>query len=224
MWYYILFLISFLSFNYNVLSIWFSFFLNLSCYLVPFLWENNFFFSFDSFSFFFLESDLSIHYFYYENINSISFSLSPYLYSFSTTVPFSSFSSNLSSDSLHIGTYYLLWLEASVSRKHLIDFYSLQKQQILISGETSLSFYRVYNKSMQDILFYSVYVINPPSLSLFLVKVQCFCFEEILIGKQELIDLPILIYLDTTVLLENNEKWLHIIYLEYVALIRTYYT
>jgi hypothetical protein len=222
MWYYILFLLSFLFFNYNVLSIWFSFFLNLSCYLVPFLWENNFFFSFDFSTCVFLKNNLSVHYFYYENIETIS--IFSYFNSFSDSISTTMFTSNTYVNISNIGTYYLLWLEASVSRKHLIDFYSLQKQQILISGETSLSFYRIYNKSMKDILFYSVYVINPPSLSLFLVKVQCFCFEEILIGKQELIDLPILIYLDTTVLLESSDKWLHVIYLEYVALIRTYYT
>jgi|GEM_PF-5770210 len=217
MWYYIFFVCCFLGLNYNILSIWFSFFLNLSCYLVPFLWENNFFFCILNPSVFLFSSPLSYCFCLSENIFPFFLNLSD---SFFYSPDFFYTSSSLNSSACN---YYLLCLESSISRKHLIDFYSLQKQQILVSGETSLSFYRVYNKSLNDILFYSIYVINPPSFSLFLVKVQCFCFEEILIGKKELIDLPILIYLDTTVLSETVEKWIPIIYLEYVSLIRQLY-
>lgn len=228
MYYVILFVISFISFNYNILSIWFSFFLSLSCYLSPFLWENQFFFSDSSLSlinnfFISLNKDSNL-YNYIENfyyVNSIS---NLYLYnndflSFNQSITDFSLSINLNKFDTN-NNFYLLWLEATCSRNNLIDFYCLQQQQILLAGETSLSFYRIYNKSLKDILFYSVYLINPPNLSLYLVKVQCFCFEEILIGSDELINLPILIYLDNVILLENKLNWINLIYLEYIALIK----
>jgi hypothetical protein len=221
MYFIFLFIFSFLFFNYNVLSIWFSFFLSLSCYLSPFLWENQFFFSNINNFFLYWEDSLDKNYF----LENIYFLENTGMYDFinntSNNIDTDFYLQNISFNSeLNTNSFYLLWLEASCSRSNLIDFYCLQQQQILLAGETSLSFYRIYNKSLHEILFYSIYLINPPNLSLYLVKVQCFCFEEILIGSHELINLPILIYLDNIILLENKLNWLNLIYLEYIALIK----
>jgi cytochrome c oxidase assembly protein subunit 11 len=224
MYFIFFFIISFLFFNYNILSIWFSFFLSLSCYLSPFFWENQFFFS-NANNFLLYWSDFllveknnffleNIYYFEYTEMSNLLSNTKHSKYT-DLLIENISFSSDLTTNS-----FYLLWLEASCSRSYLIDFYCLQQQQILLAGETSLSFYRIYNKSLQEILFYSIYLINPPNLSLYLVKVQCFCFEEILIGSHELINLPILIYLDNIILLENKLNWLNLIYLEYIALVK----
>lgn len=228
MYFIILFVLSFIFFNYNILSIWFSFFLSLSCYLSPFLWENQFFFnSVDNYFFFWTDLffySLAKNNYLIENIHFFNKTNINYFYFLNKNI-----SSNflvdqenytLLKNNQSTNAFYLLWLEATCSRNYLIDFYCLQQQQILLAGETSLSFYRIYNKSLHDVLFYSVYLINPPNLSLYLVKVQCFCFEEILIGTNELINLPILIYLDNIILLENKLNWLNLIYLEYIALIK----
>lgn len=218
MFYLILFILSFIIFNYNLLSIWFSFFLELSCYISPFFWENQFFFLDYNLNntyinllnlndrlleniYFLLSNDLSLGE-WYENKNIFCME------------------DNLSFSIKKDTNYYLIWLEATSSRSKLVDFYCLQRQQVLLAGETSLSFYRILNKSGEDILFYSIYIINPPNLILYLIKVQCFCFEEILIHNQELINLPILVYLDHSILLENKSSWINIIYLEYIALIK----
>jgi cytochrome c oxidase assembly protein Cox11 len=210
----------FIIFNYNILSIWFSFFLDLSCYLSPFFWDSEFFFFLYENKFTFLFNFYNNNYFenfyvpLYKNLfffpkqnNQIDY----FIYYFDM---------NINHFNNQLIKHYLLLLEATVSRINLVDFFCLQDKQIILAGETSLSFYRIYNKSFKDILFYSVYVINPSVLSLYLIKVQCFCFEEILVNSGELINLPILLYLDHTILLENNLNWINIIFLEYIALIK----
>lgn len=221
MYYLIIFIISFILFNYNILSIWFSFFLELSCYISPFFWENQFFYCNKKIDFI------------YENVNCFNSIVLlenlPYFFYNKDYLYYLTFHTNkldleknfhFLEDSKDYDNYYLMWLEATSTRSNLIDFYCLQTQQILLAGETSLSFYRILNKTNENILFYSVYIINPPNLTLFLVKVQCFCFEEILINAGELINLPILVYLDHSILLENKSNWINIIYLEYIALIK----
>jgi len=224
MYFIFFFIMSFLFFNYNILSIWFSFFLSLSCYLSPFLWENQFFFSNVNNFFLYWGDNLSVNgkNYFIENIYFLEGTVVNNLISNINNNIYTNFylENILFYNKPNTNSFYLLWLEASCSRSNLINFYCLQQQQILLAGETSLSFYRIYNKSLHEILFYSIYLINPPNLSLYLVKVQCFCFEEILIGSHELINLPILIYLDNIILLENKLNWLNLIYLEYIALIK----
>jgi cytochrome c oxidase assembly protein subunit 11 len=43
---------------------------------------------------------------------------------------------------------------------------------------------------------YAVYTVDPPDMGLYFNKVQCFCFEEQLLAPGEIIDLPVLFYLD----------------------------
>lgn len=215
----------FIIFNYNILSIWFSFFLDLSCYLSPFFWDSEFFFFLYENKFLFLFNFYDNNYFnnYVENFyfildnNLLFFEKKNNKYDY---IVYYSDMNNINNLNDQIIKYYLLLLEATTSRINLVDFFCLQDKQIILAGETSLSFYRIYNKSLKDILFYSIYVINPSILSLYLIKVQCFCFEEILINSGELINLPILLYLDNTILLENKLNWINIIFLEYIALIK----
>ena len=219
---------NFIATCYNSLSIWFQFFLSLSCYLSPFLWENQFFFFNEGEP---LMSPLSSftgnqevlsssnYFFYVTSKGNLQENKSLLVRENNDLV-------NKFKNDLFVGNqvdkerFYLLLLEATTSRTNLVDFYCLNDRQIILAGETSLSFYRIYNKSENDILFYSVYIINPTILSMYLVKVQCFCFEEILINPGELINLPVLLYLDSTILLDNKFSWVRIIYLEYIALIK----
>lgn len=94
------------------------------------------------------------------------------------------------------------------------QFQSLQDHIIMIPGETGLIFFRLHNPTQYDITGISLYSVYPTQFSIYLQKIQCFCFDELLIRSHETIELPVLFYLDKLLLLDNkiSEK---IIYLSY---------
>lgn len=71
---------------------------------------------------------------------------------------------------------------------------SLQKTIILNFNETSLFFFRIYNPSHYTIKLITLYMIYPNDLSLYINKIQCFCFNVMFLFPMELIDLPVLLY------------------------------
>ena len=79
------------------------------------------------------------------------------------------------------------------------EFKALQDSVIINAGETCLIFYRVRNKTDKPIVGLSVYDIHPQTLSLYFNKIQCFCFENQLLGPYEEVDLPVFFYIDPAV-------------------------
>ena len=49
---------------------------------------------------------------------------------------------------------------------------------VVNAGESSLAFYRVYNRSEKPIAGIAVYQIYPEECALYFNKIQCFCFEN----------------------------------------------
>jgi cytochrome c oxidase assembly protein subunit 11 len=75
-------------------------------------------------------------------------------------------------------------------------FTPLQDSMEVLVGEPSLAFFSVYNKTDKTIYGLSTYQMIPEQLGYYLVKLQCFCFEEQRIKPHELLELPVLFYLD----------------------------
>lgn len=90
-----------------------------------------------------------------------------------------------------------------VSNVALIEFISLQDSILVSSGEPALVFFRIYNPTGLDLTGMSMYFVYPSSLSLYVSKVQCFCFDLLQIKKHESVELPVLFYLDSTIELET---------------------
>lgn len=77
-----------------------------------------------------------------------------------------------------------------------LKFWVLQQKVYGVPGELVLVFFRLANHFSHDIHGVTVYNVTPHELSVYLVKLQCFCFEEINIRANESIDLPVILYLD----------------------------
>lgn len=77
----------------------------------------------------------------------------------------------------------------------LIEFISLQNFIFIICNEPHLVFFRIYNMIPHYIYGISVYLISPVEFILYFNKIQCFCFEELLIFPGETIDLPVIFYI-----------------------------
>eukprot|EP00347_Sterkiella_histriomuscorum_P004188 403361410 len=101
--------------------------------------------------------------------------------------------------------------EINVHRKFRINFMAHAQDEIpwefepqtatlvVNAGETSLAFYRAYNRSDKPVAGIAVYQIFPDECALYFNKIQCFCFENQLLYPKESVDLPLLFYLDPAI-------------------------
>lgn len=67
-------------------------------------------------------------------------------------------------------------------------------------GDIILTFYQVQNLSNETITGIATYNIIPIKAGIYLNKIQCFCFEEQRLKGKELIELPILFYIDKDII------------------------
>jgi hypothetical protein len=80
-----------------------------------------------------------------------------------------------------------------------IFFKSLQEQLFVYLNETSLVFFRLYNPNDNSIVGITTFTIYPYIAAPFLTKIQCFCFEQLIIKSHETLDLPVLFYIDSNI-------------------------
>lgn len=90
----------------------------------------------------------------------------------------------------------LIFMNFFIRSTHLnwIQSLSLQKTIILNFNESSLFFFRIYNPTHVSVKLLTLYLIYPNFLTLYINKIQCFCFNAIFLYPLELVDLPVLIY------------------------------
>lgn len=81
------------------------------------------------------------------------------------------------------------------STKGIIEFYALQERVFVLTGETTLVFFRVQNLTTYNISCLTVYFLYPDYLSIYSYKLQCFCFEISHLESNEVLDLPVLFYI-----------------------------
>lgn len=67
------------------------------------------------------------------------------------------------------------------------------------AGETSLVFFRLINLTNNDISIITTYTIFPSIVSLYINKLQCFCFEMIHLNKSETVDLPVIFFVSKSI-------------------------
>lgn len=108
---------------------------------------------------------------------------------------------------------------SNVSNFALIEFISLQDNLLIYPGETGLAFFRIYNPTTFTVTGLSLYFIHPNNISVYITKIQCFCFDMIQIKSCETIELPILFFLNK-LLLFDNIIFDNIIYISYIFFIQ----
>lgn len=79
------------------------------------------------------------------------------------------------------------------------EFRAEQDSVWVSPGETALIFYKAKNKTPEPIVGLSVYDVHPQCCAFYFNKVQCFCFENQMLGPYEEVDLPVLFYLDPAI-------------------------
>lgn len=109
---------------------------------------------------------------------------------------------------------FLIHFDTLTTQKSKIEFEILQNKIYICPGESSLAFFRITNLNDFLIRAFSIYVVTPSEYTPFINKLQCFCYEELLLYPHETVDLPVLFRLEQDVLrLENFNKELVIEYI-----------
>lgn len=111
---------------------------------------------------------------------------------------------------------YLIHFE-SYGNEHL-EFQPLQNSIYVQLGETNLVFFRLKNNTSNLSKIFSIYLVYPSDYSIYLNKVQCFCFEEVILGPYEVVDLPVLFYLSKDIEYDLSHLVEKELYLEYLIL------
>jgi hypothetical protein len=117
-----------------------------------------------------------------------------------------------------------IYFDSIINKKNILYFISLQNHLYVSIGETSLAFYRIENLSDTRLQLYSMFIVTPSIYSIYINKIQCFCFENIYIDSYETLDLPILFFIDNTII--SDILILHTIEItiEYILLINNNYS
>jgi len=84
----------------------------------------------------------------------------------------------------------------------IVEFYSLQKSIKVFVDEVSLIFFRIYNPVHYKYGNIFIYLVYPQYFGVYLSKIQCFCFEAIVVNAFEVLDLPVLFFLSSEIKLE----------------------
>ena len=98
---------------------------------------------------------------------------------------------------------YIVVFKAATTNVNLVEFITLQNSMYIAPSETYLVFFRIYNPTDYIIKGISIYFISPNTVSVYVLKIQCFCFDELLLYWFESVDLPILFYISSEIISLN---------------------
>ncbi|KAJ3995754.1 cytochrome c oxidase assembly protein CtaG/Cox11, domain-containing protein [Lentinula boryana] len=79
-------------------------------------------------------------------------------------------------------------------------FKPAQHHVYVLPGESSLAFYTARNNSKDDIIGVATYNVTPDRIAPYFSKIECFCFDEQKLLGSEIVDMPLLFFIDKDVL------------------------
>lgn len=188
---------------------------------------NSFITSVDMFSLHFVNIDSRISIFDFDCIYTyfIFYNVIDYLVIFNSIL--SVYFSYIISDNMLVGNINLpgtefieVFFQTSSSNLNFVEFCSLQRYIYIVPNETHLVFFRMYNSIMFEIYGVSIYLVYPTDFLIFFNKIQCFCFEELLLYPYETIDLPVVFYVSHEAFNFIDFFYSNKLYLSYLLLLK----
>jgi len=86
------------------------------------------------------------------------------------------------------------------------DFYPKQTSVNVFPGDATMAFYEVTNHSDVPVIGIATYNIVPHQLGSYFYKIECFCFDEQVIGPGMTVELPLLFRIEPEILKDKNSK------------------
>jgi cytochrome c oxidase assembly protein subunit 11 len=96
-----------------------------------------------------------------------------------------------------------------------ITFTAKQASETLHIGETGLAFFHVRNMSNQSITARATYNVTPHSVGQYFNKLECFCFQDRVVGPHEEADLPVVFFVDPDFATDPETRGLDTLTLSY---------
>lgn len=93
-----------------------------------------------------------------------------------------------------INQFSIIQLNFYVNSSSDIILYPLQSYFYTEAGETTLIFFRLINLSNYNYSIITTYTIFPQVASIYINKLQCFCFDMIHIKQKEQLDMPVVLF------------------------------
>ena len=95
------------------------------------------------------------------------------------------------------------------------QFAPAQRNITVKIGATSLAHYAATNRSSVETRGNAAYNVSPPQAGAYFVKMQCFCFNEQVLGANETMDMPVVFFVDPAIADDPDLKTLGDITLSY---------
>ena len=105
--------------------------------------------------------------------------------------------------------------DASLSRGMPWTFRPEQREVEIRIGETGLAFYEAHNPTDRPVAGSASYNVAPFEAGGFFTKIDCFCFEEQVLGPGETVSMPVTFYVDPAIVEDRDAKFVHSITLSY---------
>ena len=105
--------------------------------------------------------------------------------------------------------------DGNVARDVPWRFAPAQVTQTVQIGERDLAFYNAVNNSDRPVTGTATFNVEPEYAGKYFNKVQCFCFTEQTLQPGESVRMPVLFYVDPSILKDENAKDLEQITLSY---------
>lgn len=84
------------------------------------------------------------------------------------------------------------------------DFKPLQNKQFLKIGEQSIAYFEVYNPTSESVTGTATFNVAPHKAGEYFVKLDCFCFTEQLLEPGERRKMPVVYYVDPSMIEDRN--------------------
>ena len=95
------------------------------------------------------------------------------------------------------------------------DFKPLQNKQFLKIGEQSIAYFEVYNPTSESITGTATFNVTPFKVGEYFVKLDCFCFTEQTLEPGERRKMPVVYYVDPSMIEDRNVEEVSEITLSY---------
>ena len=89
------------------------------------------------------------------------------------------------------------------------------REMYVVPGETALAFFTAENQTSQAAVGVSSYNVTPFKAGVYFHKIQCFCFEEQVLGADEKVDMPVFFFVDPAFLEDPHMNNVNQIILSY---------
>jgi cytochrome c oxidase assembly protein subunit 11 len=86
--------------------------------------------------------------------------------------------------------------DANVAEGVLVEFAPLQRQETLRLGQNGLAYFRVANPTDAPVAVIATFNVTPFKAAPYFRKIECFCFTEQTLEPGEVVEMPVVFYVD----------------------------